>query len=136
MGRHAFGSAPVLARPPAGERGQVDAGGPSLGLLRQGPDLAGVQGLAGGGGERLRLDEVEGELGPPDLAQVPLCPEPPEGQIRHASRRDRHLEPGREMVEECRKRVETGGVHQAVNVVEHKQGRAPDPVQLERETRR
>ena len=38
------------------------------------------------------------------------------------------------MVQERGKGVETGRIHEAVDVVEHQQGGSADPVQLERET--
>ena len=135
LARHGVGGARRPARPPTGEGGEIDAGGPSLGPLRQRSNLLGAQRAAGGGRERLCLHEVERELVPPDLEERAPHPEPPERQARRGPPRHRHLEPGREMVEERAQRVETGPVHEAVSVIEHQQGRAPDPVQLEREAR-
>ena len=117
------------------ERGEVDRGRPSFGPIGERPRLVAPQRVPGAGGEGRGLIRVEGELVASDLEQLPPGPEPPEGEVGRRPRGHRHLEPGRQEVEERRERVEARPIDEVVEVVEDEHARASSPVQLGRQAR-
>ena len=104
-------------------------GGPSLGALHQRSRLVGVQRRSGGGpasapvSTRSRARSSR-EISMRSARSTRNLP----GPARRRLRRHGDLEARREMVQERGKGVETGRIHEAVDVVQHQEGGPADPV--------
>ena len=113
----------VGAAGPDRQRGEVEAGGPALGLLRELGDALVRQVHSRRPQQLLRLRCIHAEVAWADLRHEAARPQRAERQRASASRRKCDLRAFGNVSRERRDRVEARGVREQVQIVEHKDHR-------------